>query len=82
MDDDKTTRPGRRPSAMAMLAAGTLGAAVLGIGGAAYAQSAEPADPDAAVTQEQECDDKAGRGDAGADSTQQAPTEDTTSADA
>lgn len=80
MDENPTTRPGRRPSALAMLAAGTFGAAVLGLGGAAYAQTAEPADPDAAVTQEQECEDRAGSGDAGTDSTSPAPAEGTNTA--
>lgn len=78
MDDDQMTRPGRRPSAMAVLAAGALGAAVLGVGGVAYAQTTEPTDPGAALTQE-ECDEEAGG--AGADASE-APTADATSSDA
>lgn len=74
MDDDQITRPARRPSAMAMLAAGALGAAVLGIGGVADAQTAEPTDPGAAVTQGEECDED----DGGADATQ-GPAADATS---
>ena len=90
MDDDQMTRPGRRPSAMAMLAAGALGAAVLGLGGVAYAQTADPTDPGAAVTQEEECEEK-GRGGGGggagggggqdADATE-VPSADPTSSDA
>ena len=76
--DDEMTAAGRRPSAMAMLAAGALGAAVLGVGGVAYAQTAEPTDPGAGVTQE-ECEEKAGGARADAS---EAPTSGATSSDA
>jgi hypothetical protein len=79
MDDDSTTRPSRRPSAVAVLAAGALGAAVLGLGGVAYAQTTEPTEPGPGITQEDECDKGAG---SGADSgTTESPSADAASVD-
>ncbi len=80
MDDHQTTPHGRRPSAMAMLAAGTFGAAVLGFGGVAYAQTAALSDPDPTST-EQQCERGAGAEDAGSDTISPAPDPDSSSAE-
>lgn len=53
-DQDPTATPRRRASAMALLAAGSLGAVVLGIGGTALAQDATS---DPSVVQEDTTED-------------------------
>lgn len=56
-DQDPTANPRRRSSAMALLAAGSLGALVIGVGGMAYAQEEAPATSDPSVVQEDVTED-------------------------